>query len=308
MTSQHKLADTGRQFFKVSAVIDWIDVEIHTSRTTQHRYIRAALREITGIAKWWAGAVDVQQGNNATTYRIRFRDELANSYQQMRDTLAALARRFPFTAEPVITGIEISCDWWHKQQSVEATRSMTHRLQTRLHVAGTQQRQYDPEAGDNRYLNKLARINPELGLRIGTKKDDVSYQVYFKRTDNKQPLPVRQWRARVEVTLLTDTLQQHGLGLLSELPLFNFQKLCTLFRFKMVKPAGTLAGANLLRLTAINAARKEADATAERGTHSFSNSGRRDKRGRLRANSKHLKADSELYSRVKDALKRLNVR
>jgi len=308
VTSQHKLAETGRQFFKVSAVIDWIDVEIRTSRTTQHRYIRAALREITGIAKWWAGAVDVQQGNNANTYRIRFRDELANSYQQLCDALTALARRYPFTTEPVITGIEISCDWWHKQQSVEATRAMTYRLQTRLHVAGTQQRQYDPEAGDNRYLNKLARINPELGLRIGSKKDDVSYQVYFKRTDNKQPLPVRQWRARVEVTLQNDALQQHGLALLSELPSFNFQKLCTLFRFKMVKPAGTLAGANLLRLTAINTTRKEADATAERGTHSFNNSGRRDKRGRLRANSKHLKADSELYSRVKDALKRLNVR
>jgi len=293
--------------FRATAVIDWLDVEIHTSRRTQHQHVRKALAEITGIAHWWAGTIDVQSGNTANTFRIRLHDDLANNYQQLCATLDNLAERYPFASEPTITGIEISCDFLHKQQSEEATRALIYRLQTSLFVPGSNHRQYNSDLRKNQFLDKPGnRINPVHNLRIGNKNDAISWQCYYKITDkNKLPLPANQCCARVEVTLKGYALQQHGFDLLSGLPSFKFETLASLFTLRRPIPAVTLAKGDLFKLTSINWNREYRDATAERGLHSFSTIGQRDKKGRLRAESSHLKADAELSNRVREALRNL---
>lgn len=306
-SQEQQAANSALKQFRATAVIDWIDVEIRTERRTQHWHIRAALKEITGVDRWWAGAMDVQQGSTAETFRIRFHDELATNYQQLCAALDALARRFPFASEPTIAGIEISCDFWHKQQSVEATRALTYRLQTSLFAPGTNHRQYNSDSNSNQFLDKPGhRINPAYNLRIGNELDAISWQSYHKRTDRKQPLPLCQQRARVEVTLRGDALQQYGFGLLSGLQHFPFETLASLFTFRRPIAAAKMAKGDLFRLVAINWIRSHEDAAAERGIHSFSKVGQRDKKGRTRAESSHLTADKELSNRVRAALRNLH--
>ncbi|HDU2647841.1 TPA: hypothetical protein U5D81_001525 [Yersinia enterocolitica] len=299
--------ETALKNFSATAVIDWLDVEIHTFRRTQHQHVRRALTEITGVECWWVGAINVQSGNTADTFRIRMHDDLANNYQQLYAVLVKLAVRYPFASEPTITGIEISCDFLHKQQSIEATRALVYRLQTSLFAPGNNHRQYNSDSGKNQFLDKPGnRINPAYNFRIGNKDDPVSWHCYHKQTDkNKQPLQTRQWCARVEVTLQGDALQQRGFDLLSGLQYFQFETLAGLFTFRHPIPATTLAKGDLFRLTAINYIRAYRDATAERGLHSFSAVGQRDKKGRTRVESRHLKADKELSNRVREALRNL---
>jgi len=304
--SQHS-PETALNAFRATAVIDWLDVEIRTERSTQHRHVRAALKEITGVDRWWAGAMNVKQGNTADTFRIRFHDELANNYQQLCAALDALARRFPFAFEPTVTGIEISCDFWHRQHSFEATRVLTYRMQTSLFAPGTNHRQYNGDSSSNQFLDKPGhRINPAYNLRIGNEDDPISWQCYHKRTDKKQPLPLRQQCARVEVTLRGDALHQHGFGLLSGLQHFPFETLSSLFTFRRPVSAAKMAKGDLFRLVAIKWIRAYRDAAAERGIHSFNTVGQRDKKGRTRAESSHLTADKELSNRIRSALRNLH--
>lgn len=299
--------ETALKTFRATAVIDWLDVKIHTESRTQHQHVRAVLREITGIYSWWAGAIDIQPGDVTNTFRIRFHDELANNHQKLCTTLDALARRFHFASEPTIAGIEISCDFWHKQQSVEATRALTYRLQTSLFAPGINQRQYNSYTKANQFLNKPGdRINPAFNLRIGNENDPISWHCYHKRTDKKQPLPLNQQRARVEVTLQGDALQRYGFGILSGLQHFKFETLASLFTFRRPIPAAKMAKGDLFRLVAINWIRSYRDATTGRGTHAFSTVGQRDKKGRTRKESSHLTADKELSNRIREALRNLH--
>ncbi len=249
----------------------------------------------------------MQPGDVTDTFRIRFHDELVNNYQQLRAALHALARRFTFTTEPTIAGIEISCDFWHKQQSVEATRALTYRMQTSLFAPGTNHRQYNGENNSNQFLDKPGnRINPAYNLRIGNEDDAISWQCYHKCTDKKQPLPLRLQRARIEATLQGDALQQHGFGLLSGLQHFPFETLSSLFTFRSPIAAAQMAKGDMFRLISINWIRTYRDATTERGIHSFSTVGQRDKKGRTRTESSHLTADKELSNRVRAALRNLH--
>lgn len=304
--SKQKLGNALNEF-RATAVIDWLDVKIHTVSRTQHQHVRAVLREITGIYCWWAGAIDIQPGDVTNTFRIRFHDELANNYHKLNTTLDALARRFHFASEPTIAGIEISCDFWHKQQSVGATRALTYRLQTSLLAPGLNQRQYNSYTKANQFLNKPGdRINPVFNLRIGNENEPVSWHCYHKCTDKKQPLPLGQQRARVEVTLQGDALQRYGLGILSAIQHFQFETLASLFTFRRAIPAAEMAKGDLFRLTSINWIRTYRDATTGRGTHAFSSVGQRDKKGRIRKESSHLTADKELSNRVREALRNLH--
>lgn len=61
MNNYQQTADSALKQFKATAVIDWLDVEIRTERRTQHQHIRTALKEITDVNRWWAGAVNMQR-------------------------------------------------------------------------------------------------------------------------------------------------------------------------------------------------------------------------------------------------------
>ncbi|MCL8308364.1 hypothetical protein [Pseudomonas putida] len=296
-----------RKSFKVTACIDWLDVTIKTSRPTQHHHLQETLRT-TGIAgtKLWVETLDKQAGGVGTVFRIRFHD--VDDYAGLSNALDELCIRYPFVAPPKIAGIEVACDFRHKTGSISETQAMTLRLQSSIFADGEKHRQYDPDTAQNRFLDHPgARLDPNLNFRIGNKEDAISWQIYFKRVNKKQPLPEDQWRARVEVTLQRSAPQENGLNLLSDLQAFRFDKLAGLFRFRRPVAPEQMARNDRFRLEAIKINRELQDATPERGIHSFDAVGRRDKFRKTRAESSHLEADDELRNAVKGALRRLTI-
>ncbi|HHG2637141.1 MULTISPECIES: hypothetical protein [Enterobacteriaceae] len=333
---EYKAAEADRKSFKVSAGIDWLDIMISLSRLTQHRYVQEELLKITGLKLWVEPcglriskltSCELRPDNNVKTwvkpmisstndvFRIRFRDLLANHVGKLEAAFDQLQNRFPFVHEPQIVGVEVFCDFRHKQRSVSATRAMTYRLQTSLFSNGTRPRQFNPASWKNVYLFPGTRITPYRNFRTGNKWDNISWQVYHKRTDNGQKLPVEEQRARVEVTLKGAALTHYSLHRLSDMQRFRFETLTPLFKFRKPIEPEMMANGDMFRFTAINAVRKVNDATAERGLHSFDNIGRRDKRSwmmvngdkRLRKESSHLEVVSDLQNAVKGGLRRLHV-
>ncbi|MDQ1753770.1 hypothetical protein [Enterobacter cloacae] len=329
--------EADRKSFKVSAGIDWLDIKVSLSRLTQHRYVQEELFKITGLKLWvepcglciskltscephpgiyikpW---VKPMISSTNDMFRIRIRDRLANNSGKLEAALSQFQKRFPFEYEPQIVGIEVFCDFRHKVRSITATNAMTYRLQSSLFSPGTKARQYNPVTRRNVFLDVHgARINPEWNLRTGNKWDNISWQVYHKCTDNGQKLPVKEQRARVEVTLKGAALTRHSLKSISDMQHFRFEAFAHLFRFRKPVEPEMMADGNMFRFTAINAVRKVNDATAERGLHSFDNIGRRDKRSwmmvngdkRLRKESSHLAVVNDLQNAVKGALRRLHV-
>ncbi len=296
--------------FRRKACVDWLDVRLRTSRPTQFQHVQSAL-EAAGAGKLYVLAIDDGPGGVADTFVVRATDRLANNYAALRKVLAEFSARYPLTHEPEIVAIEVACDFLHtgEVERDAATIEMTYRLQSSLLTDGDSPRQFDPQVWDNRYMDVAgARLDPLLNYREGNKEDDVSWQCYWKRTDNnKQPLPPTQWRARVEVTLKGDALRDVGLVKLADLDGYKFTDFVRFFRFRTPITPEAQAKGDRFKLAAITMNRRLNDATPERGLHSFRSLGRRDKKQRPRSESSHLQADNELQGAVKDALRRLKV-
>lgn len=304
--------------FRRKACVDWLDVRLRTSRPTQFQHVQSAL-EAAGAGKLYVLAIDDGPGGVADTFVVRATDRLANSYAALRKVLAEFSARYPLAHEPEIVAIEVACDFWHTGEVERdvSTIAMTYRLQSSLLTDGDSPRQFDPakgSRGENRYMDVAgARLDPHLNYRVGNERirnrpaDDVVWQCYWKRTDNKQPLPPNEWRARVEVRLQGDALKSTGLVKLADLDGFKFTNLAPFFRFRTPIDPETQAKGDQFKLTAITINRRLKDATPARGLHSFRSLGRRDRWQKLRRESSHLQADNELQDAIKGALRRLKV-
>lgn len=303
-----------RAAFRVTALIDWLDVTVCTSTPSQFPHIKRAL-ERAGAGKLYVEPINPAPGGVAHSFTIRVRDTLANDLAALLALLDKLAEDYPIVQEPTISAIEIACDFWHKgplNVRLCDTLAMTYRLQSSLLGDGTKGRQFDPELGKhgaNRFMDRAgARLDPSCNLRIGNKWDAVSWHAYFKCVDNMKPLPEKNWRARVEITLQGDALGENGLYKLADLESYRFDRVAHLFRFRRPIDPEKLAGGDRYKLTAILANRRLHDATPARGMHSFNAIGRRDKWRKLRAESRHLETDRELTKAVRDALNALHVK
>lgn len=297
------------QHFRRKACVDWLDVGFRTARPTQFQHVQSAL-EAAGAGKLYVLAIDDGPGGVADTFVVRATDRLANNYGALSKALAEFAKRYPLTHEPEIVAIEVACDFLHtgEVERDAATCAMTYRLQSSLLTDGTKPRQFDPEIGKPRFMDAAGkRLDPLLNYREGNEWDDVAWQCYWKRTDNKQPLPSNEWRARVEVRLQGDALRDIGLSKLADLDGYRFTNLTPFFRFRTPIDPVTQAKGDQFKLAAITINRRLKDATPERGLHSFRSVGRRDKKQRPRSESSHLQADDELQRAVKDALRHLKV-
>lgn len=309
-----KVDPISRKAFRVSACVDWLDVTIVLLRPTQFHHLRHAIEDVTG-KKPWVEPLNKREdeGGIATIFQIRFRDDLANDLASINRVLENLKKKYPFATGPTISGIEVACDFWYKGHAARQfldTQKMTYRLQSSLFASGSKPRQFDPkigEKGDNRYMEEGTRLDPSLNFRIGHKLDCVSWQVYFKTVDEMKPLEQAKWRARVEVTLQGEALQDLGLNVLEDLQGYGFNRLTRFFRFRRPIEPARLANGDLYKLYAIQANRKIHDSTVERGIHSFTPIGRRDKWRKVRAESKHIEPDNELQDAVKGALRRLKL-
>ncbi|WP_439683256.1 hypothetical protein [Cupriavidus oxalaticus] len=234
--------------FKARAVVDWIDIEITTEVPTQQQWIQDDLRRILDLPdsakEIWVEPVNPGRGVASCVFRIRLHDAPANSYSELERIMGALAKRKPFAAPSQVRAIEVAVDFYAKGQANELNLiRLTKRLQTSI-IARGNPRQFDPSTRLNVYLTDRPganEINPALSLRIGNKGDDISWQVYFKRTDKGGvPLPSGDQRARAEFTLQGAALAESGLTELASLKGYRFEQLSGHLRFGNLKRLGRI--------------------------------------------------------------------
>ncbi|KAI3590139.1 hypothetical protein D9X30_5722 [Cupriavidus sp. U2] len=225
--------------FKVKAVVDWIELEITTEVHTQQQWIQHDLRRILdlpeGAKDTWVEPVNPGPGGVSCMFRIRFHDAPANSYGELERIMDALAARKSFAAPPNVHAIEVAADFYAKGQAKELDLvSLTKRLQTTI-IARGNPRQFDPAIGGNR--PGTLDLDPRLNLRIGNKGDDISWQVYYKRTDKGGvSLSSGDQRARAEFTLRGAALAESGLTDFASLKGYRFEVLSDNLRFGDLKP------------------------------------------------------------------------
>ncbi len=297
------------QNFRRKACVDWMDVRLRTARPSQFQHIQSAL-DATGAGKLYVAPIERGPGGVADTFVVRVPDHLANDYAALSKALSEFTARYPLAHAPEIIAIEVACDFLHtgEVERDASTIEMTRRLQSSLLTDGSRPRQFDPAARKNRFMDvRGERLDPLLNYREGSKWDDVSWHVYWKRTDCGQPLQPNEWRARVEVTLKGDALKSTDLIKLADLDGYKFTSLARFFRFRTPIDPETQAKGDRFKLAAITINRHLNDATPARGLHSFRSIGQRDKKQRRRSESSHLQADDELQRAVKDALRHLKV-
>ena len=299
--------------FKIRAVIDWIDIKIHTSRPTQQQWVQAELRKLLRLPAEspdiYVEALDKAAGSTANAFRLRLHDESANRASAIHRISEGLAARFGEGSPAEVVGVEIAIDFYSRKNDSASLRGLTYRLQTSLSVDGLKPRQFDPSLRQNRWLDdRYQRIDPNLSLRLGNRWDDVSWQVYWKRVDAGRALPAPLERARAEVTLSQAALVGFRIERLCDLVGVRFETFAHLFRFRVPVDECELARSDKFVLTAVRANRRVNDASPGRGMHSYRPLGRRDRRGRLRLESRHVKADIELTKVVDRSLRHLTDR
>ncbi len=306
-----------RSRFRSRAVIDWIELRIFTRAPTQQQWIRRSLCGLTGTDDHHVRPIEPGGGGVCTQFSFRLYDEHANSYAELARLVAALDREVPLDGAAGVTGLEVALDFYGRggDQMGGELEQMAHRLQASIGAYGSNPRQYDPATRRNVFLRSDDEpIDRLLNLRIGNKWDPVSWQVYYKRTDRGEFLPLHECRARAEFTLTGLALAERGINLLDDMASVRFESFADLLHFRHLKlkediTAGTVPAVSFALCKWIGRTRG-AVTLYPLGRLFFprdSRTGKPRNRGVpvARQHSKHTAADAELNQIARDRLRDL---
>lgn len=289
LRTEASLADLS--LFRARAVIDWIELEIHTARSTNFPTVQDRVRaSLGGCRRAWIEALDEGPGRAATRFLVRVQ-EPPDSLLIALDEFAA---RMPLAEVPAIRRIEVSVDFYSRRYDRSELEAMVLRLKRTLNATGPKEIECGP-AGTERVLD-VRDLRADRTLVIG--RPGIQWRVYLKVTDLKQPIPnPAQHRARVEVTLDGEGLPS-GLADVDCLKAFRFESLCGLFAFRELRP-----------MELIGSVRTPAEVALKRRQELVLGKGPRELPiPKRRKHSPLTRADGEMKQRVRDALRDLTRR
>lgn len=224
--------------FKAQACIDWIELCFDFGHPTQFQWVQDALRKVLDLPAHskdlYVTALNPGPGNASTSFAIKFYDDQANSYSELRRVTTKLCELYQGQFEHVkVVGLEFALDFYARDSSNDLI-GLTKRMQHSLSARGNP-RQYSPILR-NRHLETDVNflIDPQQNLRVGNVRDPVSWQVYYKTTDATH-LTVERYCARAEVTILGCALAENGIDTLAGLEEFRFERLAKLLHFRRLK-------------------------------------------------------------------------
>lgn len=287
--------------FKINSVIDWVEVKIILKGATNHQTIRRHLPLAErGV---YIHPVDATSENGTSnTFSVRKQEpESAESFSKL---MQVLQEKFPFSEEPVITGVEISVDARSKAKSIDELKEMAE-IFLKFNKRPNKWRICGPKGtrGEVSFVGNIGSratreaVGRGLGLNAGNRGDTVAMRIYVKSTDNsgKTILDIKDQRARIEVTLSGVDLPFQTL---EEWGRYSFEKLAQpYFSFLKLKP-------NLTPLEKIITGH-------DVRTRLAWNESIPEMQNRLRTRrvkSKVMSADIELNKRIRDALRKLSSR
>lgn len=273
--------------FRFRAVVDWLEVEITTGKPTNAQTVRrkGSLCYVT--------PVEVSAGGATTRFRFRLYDP--DQWSDIAATLTKLEQEFPFSAPPMVSGIEVSFDAYANGASTDELAELTANfykfnsmpVSTNRRIAGRWKGDTEGIAG---HKHTVRKTDEGRVIAIGNKSDPISQRIYFKTVDNNgQALPDEQHRARIEVTLQGDAVP---LTALEDWHDFKFTTLAGYFKFRQLKD--------------------QLDPYARTGAECLDQIGERRKRSRkgggTRLYAKVTQADTALNRKAYDALRELSRR
>lgn len=227
--------------FKFRAVVDWIEIEIHTTEPTHYD----AIYRLTGA---FTDPIEPSnQGKSASVFRLKIQDP--SSWQAVVGVVDLIKAKYMLAKPFAVVGIEVAFDAYNRNRA-DSTDNLAM-LVANFH-------RFNTHTNENRLAKNLGRIDktrmyrmkrevshlPPLSLSslvrelidgwqigIGNQNSDCYQHAYFKTTDGGKPC---QHRARIEITLRGNKLpcttheewSKCNFAVLAK-PYFNFHKLRT---------------------------------------------------------------------------------
>lgn len=236
--------------FSCRAVVDFVEVKVWLSRTTQFRFVQDQIVDLTGRTPWVRGA----DQRSETLFTIRIQDPDPTIVEQC---LAGLRDHFGFEREPEVHMLEVSVDFTPREPSELRRHRMIGVLTRHLYpdVDFLSDRLSRPlmrwgKAGDKKMRHLVgdsphndfghllrwpvsdAQPAADATLYVGAQLGRAQWKIMDKifndqnhRAGIKVALDDKEKRARVEVTLNREELGSLGIGSLGSLWGFRFAKM-----------------------------------------------------------------------------------
>jgi hypothetical protein len=194
-------------FFRFEAVVDFIQVQVHTTARNQGWRLKRALT-LRGISYVTPGQPDA--AGWSSHFNMRLYD--LRTYAALQSKLAAIEDEFPFESQPRITMIEVAFDGYLASPGSPTDRdqlaALTARMAFRLAEPVSDNRRIyrdgkgSPTAMPRTVLAVERKMAEGWNVGIGDKTGDRYQHAYLKTTDhNKEPIPTKDYRARFEIRI-----------------------------------------------------------------------------------------------------------
>lgn len=223
---------------KMNAVIDWLDLRftvdpnlcVFYKDSKARSYIKAFITRSTGTRHYIAKD-ESQITQDGISFTIRLHD--VRNKKDLKKITDLLQKQYGAKIElMVVEAIELSFDLYGGDSSavvIKLHKAMQYPQSARLfRVYKTKGTQRDiPESMQELY--ELLQTGYNIGMG-DHRFDEFCVRLYFKRTDKgSQPLPQKQHRARIEITLRKSIFDKEAVDRnilnLSELVKFGFKKM-----------------------------------------------------------------------------------
>lgn len=282
--------------FRFRAVVDWIEVQIQTEKTTNFQTVQRAFNEALCLPvglNIWTKSHDANEGGAACHFSVRIHD--VSRYSDIDNLLIKVCAKLVLKPGFKINKIELALDAYCDDPATQAARF--YKFMT--HPVSDNRRMYHDHAGSVKAMPRtIEAITRHLSegwqIGIGNKTDDRYQHIYFKTTDTHQGERQEvERRARIEVRLSGAALpcQTHYAW-----KKFKFETLAQYFRFTKLKD-----DLEPLIQTTAEALDQIGERRARKRVHVGRDSG-------TRLHSRATQADAELNSKARDALRKLSAR
>lgn len=201
------ITDMDYSLFRFEAVLDFIEVQVHTTTRNQGWKMQRALA-LHGIS--YATPVQADAAGWSSHFTMRLYD--LRTFAALRSKLAIIEEKYPFESPPTITMIEVAFDGYLREPPAPSNSEHLAALAARMayrtaRPVSDNRRIYRDGKGSPtampRTLQVLERKMAEAwNVGIGDKTGDQYQHCYLKTTDhNKRPILAQDYRARFEVRL-----------------------------------------------------------------------------------------------------------
>lgn len=255
--------------YTTSAVIDWIDIRVLLNRKTQFQWLQGDIEKILNKIAYVANSLENKNAPDDVFY-IRFQEP---DIVKLRSVMAVIKTKYGLALDPLISGIEISVDFYPKTVSVldraKMVRVLTNHLMSKRDVItehrdrprsvwGKFRGEYQMVLAGNPNFSENANTQllidtewdhapyADATFVIGAQEADVRWRIMDKVIDTQnrsagtyEVLKEEEKRARIEVTLTGEELDELKLQTFDNLAELNFSSLQgRYFRFQLATLSG----------------------------------------------------------------------